>query len=82
MKANASQRLNLGDFAGMERAFERIGQLGPEDYADWQAYARSGRDAAKARDLEECRRACKRCHDAYRATYRRTRRADPLREAR
>jgi hypothetical protein len=78
MKGNASPSLASGELGALERAFTRIAAVGPPEYQDWPALAREGAMAARQGALEDCRRACKSCHEAYRDRYRTEYRTRPL----
>jgi hypothetical protein len=79
MKANALRAMSAGDLPRLETAFDRIASFEVSGYPEWKSIAASGKRAAVEGDLEGARRACKQCHDAYRAKYREARRAQPLR---
>jgi cytochrome c peroxidase len=79
MKANAGHAMTAGDLTRLERVFTRIRELAPDGYAGWDGAARDGLAAAKAKDLEGCRKACKACHEQLRPRYRAERRDAPLR---
>ena len=74
MKGNSARAMKAGDHAQLEKAFRRIDQMAPPGYTDWSTIARDGLKAAESSDLDGCRRACKSCHDAYKAKYRGERR--------
>ena len=79
MKANAAAALDAKDFVRLERALRRLVKLAPAGYEGWERTALEGADAAKQGDFAAVRVACKACHNAHRADYRRDHRADPLR---
>jgi hypothetical protein len=78
MKANALVAINARRFDRLEEVLERVAELGPPEYAEWHAIARAGAEAAAKGELEAVRAACKSCHDAYRASYRRDHRRERL----
>lgn len=69
MKGNAALALTSGDLDRLERTFLRIAALEPAGYADWRAIAQRGAAGARAGSLDECRLACKACHDTLRPRY-------------
>lgn len=80
MKSNASPPMIMSDFPRVEHAFDRIATLEPSgDYPRWREISHAGGRAARANDIQEARRSCKQCHDAYRERYRVEHRTDALR---
>jgi hypothetical protein len=78
MKGNAALALASGDFYRLERTFLRIAALEPAGYADWRTIAERGAAGARAGSLDECRMACKACHDALRPRYVAEQRSRPI----
>jgi hypothetical protein len=79
MKANLASALQRQDFDRLESAFARLGSMKPRELGAWSDFAKHGEDAAHGHNIEECRQACKQCHDAYRSSYRQTYRLRPAR---
>jgi hypothetical protein len=69
MKGNAALALASGDFDRLERTFLHIAALEPAGYGNWRAIAERGAVGARAGSLDECRLACKTCHDTLRPRY-------------
>lgn len=69
MKGNAALAFASGDFYRLERTFLRIAALEPAGYTDWRAIAERGAVGARAGSLDDCRLACKACHDTLRPRY-------------
>jgi hypothetical protein len=76
MKANALVAINAKRLDRLEEVLWRIAALAPGEYPEWGSIARAGAEAAKNGKLEDVRVSCKKCHEAYRAPYRRDHRLD------
>jgi hypothetical protein len=69
MKANMAPAAANGDADALAKAFEYVASHAPAGYADWSKIAKSGADAAKAKKVEDAKKACKTCHDTYKNKY-------------
>jgi hypothetical protein len=78
MKATMTPAITSGDLPRLERGFRRLPDFAPPDDTSWTPVALAGADAASRGDVEAARLACKTCHDASRARYRRELRARAL----
>ncbi len=72
MSANATTALNASDYEKLNRVFGRVKSFRPNEaeFAPWDAIADTGAMAARSKDLEGVRHACKSCHDTLRSPYR------------
>jgi hypothetical protein len=72
MAGNATPALARGDFARLTHVYERIAELAPREpgFERWKPIAKDGAAAAARKDLVGARKACKDCHEAMRADYR------------
>lgn len=78
MFTHTAKAITEGDFPGLERALGALAGVAPKGYANWASIAKDGADAARVRDLEAVRAACRGCHLSHRTKYRRERPAHPL----
>lgn len=69
MKANMAPAAANGDGAALAKALEYVAGHAPPGFAKWTAIAKEGSDKAKAGDLDSAKKACKSCHDEYKAKY-------------
>jgi hypothetical protein len=79
MKGNASTALAASDLPRLESAFKRMAAFAPAGYEQWRRIATEGANAARRGSLDECRHACKDCHDSLRVRYRAEMRTRPIR---
>lgn len=78
MRGTAASAMASESPAALGLVFDRLQTFAPTGYADWQAIANAGSTAARAGDIEGCRRACKACHAGHRERYRARDRGRPL----
>jgi hypothetical protein len=78
MKGTAVPALIEADYDRLSSALSRVATMAPPGYTTWSEISRRGALAARARDPEGCRAACKACHDEHRARYRSELRDRPL----
>jgi hypothetical protein len=69
MKANMAPAAANGDADALAKAFDYVASHAPKGYSDWSKIAKGGADAAKAKKVEDAKKACKGCHDEYKAKY-------------
>jgi hypothetical protein len=78
MKSTMQAYQRASDYDRLSRAFGELARHAPTGYADWQVQAQRGAELAEKRDDAALKQACKNCHDAHRARYRKERRGEPL----
>jgi hypothetical protein len=78
MRGELLHALRQEDFDRLATAFAALAALRPPGLDKWETFARDGARAAAAHDLDEVRRPCTTCHNAYRARYRDMLRSQPL----
>jgi hypothetical protein len=69
MKENMAPAAANGDADALAKAFDYVASHAPAGYSDWSKIAKSGGDAAKAKKVEDAKKACKNCHDEYKNKY-------------
>ena len=62
-KVKAAQK--AGDFEKVAAALEKVSRVAPKGYDKWTSIALSGVKAAKKKDADELKTACKTCHKKY-----------------
>lgn len=71
MKSNMGTSLAGQDFPTLKKNFDFLAGKPPPggDFPEWPALAKAGLAAAAKEDLAGVKAACKGCHDAYKAKY-------------
>jgi hypothetical protein len=69
MKENMAPAAANGDADALAKAFDYVASHAPAGFSDWSKIAKSGGDAAKAKKVEDAKKACKTCHDEYKSKY-------------
>lgn len=69
MKTNMAPAAANGDGAALAKALDYVASHAPPGYAKWTSIAKDGSDKAKSGDLDAAKKACKSCHDEYKAKY-------------
>jgi hypothetical protein len=78
MKSTLRPEMQSARFEPLALAFDKLATSPSFPDQGWKAIARKGALAARARDLDGVREACRSCHDGYRPRYRAERRNQPL----
>jgi hypothetical protein len=73
--------LSRDDFPALVASFRDLGAATPPGLTGWKFWSDGGALAASRHDHDGVLRACKGCHDGYRARYRATMRERPLHAA-
>jgi cytochrome c556 len=90
MKRNTSAAVTTRDYEALEEAFHAMERFAPSadplvvaaalsaGYPNWASIARDGAQAARIRDLDAVKAACRGCHEQYKAKYKAELRARTL----
>jgi hypothetical protein len=70
METELSAPLQTRDWAHLSRAIARLAADAPEHFPRWRHWSTRSAEAARARNSEAVRVACKGCHNEYRDEYR------------
>jgi hypothetical protein len=70
MKDNMQAPFRKADFARLERAYQELVDTAPVGYDSWPELARSGLEAARAKNGPALGANCKHCHDDHRTRFR------------
>ena len=69
MKSNMGQQLAGEDYAALAASFDKLAKSSPDKSWDWSKIATDGAAAAKAKNNDAVKAACKSCHDQYKKSY-------------
>ncbi|MBV9948654.1 MAG: hypothetical protein JOZ69_17530 [Myxococcales bacterium] len=71
MKGNMVDAKNNQDFPALVKNFNTLAGKPPAsgDYGQWSAIAKAGSAAAAKSDMDGVKTACTKCHDTYKAKY-------------
>jgi hypothetical protein len=69
MKANMAPAAAGGDGAALAKAMDYVASHSPPGFSNWTSIAKDAADKARAGDLDTVKKACKTCHDQYKAKY-------------
>lgn len=79
MKANVGAPLAGQDFDTLQKSLTLVASKPPSDsYPKWADFANTGAAAAGKQDLGAVKASCKRCHEAYKETYKKEFAARPF----
>ncbi len=79
MRLQVAAPLAQKDLTTLAASLDRAATLLPDaTWTTWPAFAKAGADAARSGKIDEVRKACKGCHDTWRAKYRKDFRPRPL----
>jgi len=70
MRTNISPAVVANDAGALAKALDRVAALSPDPSWDWSEISRRGAEAARRGDIDEARKSCRECHDAYKALWR------------
>ena len=69
MKANTAPAMSAQNFEGLGMALNKIVTFAPPGYTNWASISRDGADAARAKDIDAVKAACRSCHNQYKDKY-------------
>lgn len=65
MKKEVKAAQKAEDFEKLVVVLEKVSTLAPKGYDEWSSIAKAGAEAAKQKDADAVKRACKSCHKKY-----------------
>jgi hypothetical protein len=79
MRSQLATPLSQKDFATLAAGLDRTTTMQPDPaWTSWGTFSKAGAQAARDGKVDEVRKSCKGCHDAWRAAYRKDYRQRPL----
>jgi len=71
MRQYIATAVSASDTNGLAKALDRVATMSPDPaWTSWVDISKKGADAARAGNMEEARKSCQGCHDAYKTKFR------------
>lgn len=79
MRQYVATAVAAGDTTALAKALDRVGGMSPDpSFSAWSEYSKRGADAARAGNMDQARKSCQQCHDAYKTKFRASFRSRPV----
>jgi hypothetical protein len=79
MRQYVATAVAASDTNALAKALDRVAGMSPDPaFSSWAEYSKQGADAARAGNMEQARKSCQQCHDAYKNKFRASFRSRPV----
>ena len=79
MRQYVATAVAASDTTALAKALDRVAGMSPDpSFSAWGEYSKQGADAARAGNMDQARKSCQQCHDAYKNKFRASFRSRPV----